>query len=162
MHNDSLKVSYHNFSCHLKRQVLLQTLLCSWQHLHTFLTEETKKILPYQVYNHTTSIIMLFPLMPGQAMVWLVANETSEQEIARGLNALTDANVLPLTILHLQMLTLCNFNKLWEPKAHRFSFPPTGLLCNQKQSSSKVFNSGHSSKIQGPVVQRLNIAQSSR
>ena len=42
MHNDSLKVSYHNFSSHPKRQVLLQTLLCSWQHLDTFLTEETK------------------------------------------------------------------------------------------------------------------------
>lgn len=52
---------------------------------------------------------MLFSLMPGQAIAWLVEQETSEQEIARGLSALTDANVLPLAILHLQMLTLCNF-----------------------------------------------------
>ena len=53
---------------------------------------------------------MLFSLMPGQARAWLAEHETLEQEIPRDLNTLTDANVLPLAILHLQMLTLCNFN----------------------------------------------------
>lgn len=111
MHNDSLKVSYHNFSSHLKRQVLLQTLLCSWQHLDTFLTEETKtKTSLSSVKSYYSNYYAFFTNARDLAIAWLVEQETSEQEIARGLSALTDANVLPLAILHLQMLTLCNFN----------------------------------------------------
>ena len=106
--------------------------------------------------NHTTPIILLFSLMPGQAMAWLVEQETSEQEIARGLNALTDANVLPLAILHLQMLTLCNFNKLSDLKlfcshSHPLAFSATKSNVPPRSSIQAI-----PVKYQVPVVQRLN------